>query len=67
MFVITIPPSLVLAFAVIGVHWCWHSSALLFVVLHSIVVSTTTTPYKQWLAGGVVVLSDMALGVGVVA
>jgi hypothetical protein len=55
-----------LAFIGVGIRWCWHSSALLFVVLRSIVVSTTIT-YKQRLAGGVVVLSDVALGVGVAA
>jgi hypothetical protein len=39
---------------------------LLFIVLRSIIVSTTSTPYEQWLTGGVVVLSDVAVGVGVV-
>jgi hypothetical protein len=28
----------------------------LFVILASIVVSTTISPYEQWLAGGLVVL-----------
>jgi hypothetical protein len=51
-------------FTVIGIRWCWHSSALLFIVLCSIIVSTTITPYKQWLAGRVVALSDLAVAVG---
>ena len=59
--------SLSLTFAVVGVRWRWHSLAFLFVVLRSIVVSTTITPYEQWLAGGVVALSDVALGMGVAA
>jgi hypothetical protein len=39
---------------------------VLFVILASIVVSTTISPYEQWLVGRVVALSDMALGSGVV-
>jgi hypothetical protein len=33
---------------------------VLFVVLASIVISTTISPYEQWLAGMVVVLCDVA-------
>ena len=48
-------------------HWHWHWSALfIIVVLSSIVISTIISPYEQWLAGGVVVLYDVALGVAAV-
>jgi hypothetical protein len=34
--------------------------SLVFVVLITIVVSTTISPYEQWLAGGVAALCDVA-------
>jgi hypothetical protein len=56
--------ALALVFAGIGIGVCWHWSVLfIVVVLSSIVVSTIISPYEQWLAGGVVVLYDAALGV----
>jgi hypothetical protein len=57
------PHSLPLVF---GVHWCllafihWHLLALLVVIVICrpgfIVISTSISPYEQWLAGGVAVL-----------
>jgi hypothetical protein len=38
-----------------------RSSALPCVVVAPFVVSTSIAPYEQWLAGGVVVLCDVAL------
>ena len=58
---------LVLVFTSVGVGVCWYWCLLalvlalaLFVILASIIVSTTISLYEQWLAGRVVVLCDMA-------
>jgi hypothetical protein len=50
---------LALALALAGVGVGVRSLAS-FVVLASIVVSTTISPYEQWLVGGVVALCDVA-------
>jgi hypothetical protein len=56
--------TLALVFAGVSIHCHWHSLVLLLIVLHFIIISTTSTPYEQWLAGRVVALSDMAVGMG---
>jgi hypothetical protein len=61
--------SLVLVFAVVGIRWCWHSLVLAFVgvVVRCPMFHRRQHHHHPLRAGGVVALSDVALGVGVAA